>query len=482
MKMNGRSKRDTPGLGRDEIAWLTATELVSAFKTRSLSPLEVTKAILARIERLDPLLKAFVLVDSEGALAAASKAEARWAGGRPLGLLDGVPVSIKDIVLTRGLPTRRGSRLIDPDQAWDEDGPAVARLREAGAVILGKTTTPEFAAKPVTISPLTGTTRNPWNLAYSPGGSSGGAGAAVAAGLGPLALGTDAGGSIRIPASLCGVFGFKPSGGRVPMYPPTPYGTLASFGPMTRSVVDAALMLSVIARPDPRDWSALPYQKIDYPALLQRANLQQWRIAWSPTLGYARVDPEVADLAEAAVERLAEWGARIEKVESVFEDPATFLETFKHGLTDYAFRHLDERSLEQMDPDLAEEIRQSRGASLRAHLDAEMARAALGRRMCAFHQDYDLLLTPTLAGPPFPVELQSPEGYGRYEWLAFSYPFNLTRQPAASLPCGFTDAGLPVGLQIVGPMYADLLVLQAAHAFERILPWADRRPNLEPSE
>lgn len=480
--MNSQPESQRAAPEEQALAWLSATELLSAFKKRRLSPLDVTEAILERIESLDPVLNAYALVDREGALVAASQAEARWAAGNPLGPLDGVPVSIKDIVLTRGLPTRRGSRLIEPDQPWEEDGPAVARLREAGAVILGKTTTPEFAAKPVTLSPLTGTTRNPWNANYSPGGSSGGAGAAVAAGLGPLALGTDAGGSIRIPASLCGVFGLKPSGGRVPMYPPTPYGTLASFGPMTRTVADAALMLSIIAQPDPRDWSALPYQEIDYSALLEQGQPRDWRIAWSPTLGYARVDPEVGRLAKAAVQRLAESGAAIESVEAVFEDPADFLESFKRGLTDYAFRHLDEESLKQMDQDLAEEIRRSRGASLRAHLDAEMARAALGRQMCAFHQDYDLLITPTLAGPPFPVELQGPEGYGRYEWLAFSYPFNLTRQPAATVPCGFTDAGLPVGLQIVGPMNADLLVLQAARVFERILPWVDRRPNLEPNK
>lgn len=478
----GDSEGKEGNVDRSGIAWLSATELLAAFSSQRLSPVEVTEAVLARIERLDPVLNAYVLVDREGALAAAAAAEARWVTGRPLGPLDGVPLSIKDIVLTRGLPTRRGSRLIDPDQAWDEDGPAVARLRESGVVILGKTTTPEFAAKPVTISPLTGTTRNPWNPDYTPGGSSGGAGAAVAAGLGPLALATDAGGSIRIPASLCGVFGFKPSGGRVPMYPPTPYGTLASFGPMTRTVADAALMLSIIARPDPRDWSALPYQEINYSKLLDLGRPQDWRIAWSPTLGYARVDPEVARLTEAAVQKLAESGATIEKVERVFEDPADFLESFKRGLTDYAFRHLDEQSLEQMDPDLAEEIRRSRGATLRAHLEAERERTILGQQMCAFHQDYDLLITPTLAGPPFPVELQGPEGYGRYEWLAFSYPFNLTRQPAASLPCGFTDAGLPVGLQIVGPTHGDLLVLQAARNFERVLPWADRRPNMEPTE
>lgn len=463
----------------EAIAYMSAAELAESYRTRRLSPVDVTEALLERIARLEPKLNAFVAVDHEGALAAARKAEARWQTGAPLGPLDGVPASIKDIILTRGLPTRRGSRLIDPNQPWEEDGPAVARLREAGAVVLGKTTTPEFAAKPVTVSPLTGTTRNPWNPYYTPGGSSGGAGAAVAAGLGPLALGTDAGGSIRIPASLCGVFGHKPSGGRVPMYPPTPYATLAAFGPMTRTVADAALMLSAISRPDARDWSAMPFSDIDYPNLLEDADPRRWRIAWSATLGYARVDPEVARLTEAAAMRFAEMGASVETVDSVFDDPAELLDAFKCGLTDYAFRHLEAADFAQMDPDLVAEIERSRGADLRSHLDAEMGRVALGRRMCAFHETYDLLVTPALAGPPFPAEDQAPQGYGRYEWLAFPYPFNLTRQPAASVPCGFTEDGLPVGLQIVGPMHADLLVLQAARAFERIQPWADRRPNVE---
>src|SRR4051812_31777363 len=231
------------------IPWLSAEDLLEQYRRHALSPVEVARTVLARAERSQSVLNAFCVLDPEAALASAKASEARWQRNAPQGLLDGVPVSVKDIVLTKGWPTRRGSLTIPADQPWLEDGPCVARLRENGAVLFGKTTTPEFAVGPITRSPLTGVTRNPWNTAMTPGGSSGGAGAGIASGIAPLAVGTDAGGSIRIPSSFCGVFGHKPSGGRVPAYPPTPYATFASFGPMTRTVTDAALMLSVISEP-----------------------------------------------------------------------------------------------------------------------------------------------------------------------------------------------------------------------------------------
>ena len=461
-----------------ELAFLSAEELVAGYASGALSPVEAAEAALDRIERFDPLLNAFCLVDRPAALAAARASEERWRAGAPLGPLDGVPVSIKDLVLTRGWPTLRGSRTIDPAGPWEEDGPAVARLREGGAVLLGKTTTPEFAFRPVTTSPLTGITRNPWDLSRTPGGSSGGAAAAVAAGMGPLALGTDAGGSIRIPASFCGVFGLKPSGGRVPTHPPTPLASLVGFGPLTRTVGDAARMLMVISRPDPRDWSAGPHDPAPYHDRLEAAPAR-WRIAWSPTLGFANVDPEVAAIAAEAARAFADLGARVETVETVMDDPGPLMEKLRRGFTAFAFRHLGPDQLALMDPVVREEVEASRGADLMAHFEAEMARAALGRRMIEFHGRHDFLLTPTLAVPPFAADADHPEGHSRYSWTAFCFPFNLTRQPAASVPCGFTRQGLPVGLQIVGLPFADLAVLQAARAFETARPWWHRRPTLE---
>ncbi|HYI86866.1 MAG TPA: amidase family protein, partial [Burkholderiales bacterium] len=262
----------------------TASELVEGFRKKTLSPVEVTRSVLARVEQLNSKLNAFCLV-SETALEDAKASEARWTAGQPRGLLDGVPVSIKDIILTQGWPTLRGSKTIDPSGPWNDDAPATARLREHGAVLLGKTTTPEFGWKGVTDSPLTGITRNPWNTAKTPGGSSGGAAAAVAAGMGPLAVGTDGGGSIRIPCSFTGLFGIKPSFGRVPAWPLSPFGTVAHVGPMTRSVADAALMLNVLAQPDARDWHALPYDARDWRMGLDRG-VADLRIAYSPDLGY----------------------------------------------------------------------------------------------------------------------------------------------------------------------------------------------------
>lgn len=464
-------------ISADPSLW-SAQELSYGFRQKRISPVEAIDAVLARIDRQDESLNAFCLLDPEAAREAARASQERWEKGVPIGPLDGIPASIKDIVLTRDWPTLRGSKSIDANQDWSIDGPATARLREAGAVLFGKTTTPEFANKPVTISPLTGITRNPWNPELTPGGSSGGAGAAVASGMGPLALGTDAGGSIRIPSSLCGIFGHKPTGGRVPVFPLTPYGTFAAFGPMARTVADAARMLNVLALPDPRDWNALPPDGIDYEAELDRADPSEWTIAFSPTLGYARLDSQVRDAVTAAVERFAACGARIVEVDHVMDDPTDLFERLKRGLTDYAFKDVSTDKLALMENSLAAEIEASRGATLYEYLDAEMERAALGRQMIAFHQEYDLLITPTLAQRAFDAELDHPEDFGRYDWMAYTYPFNLTRQPAASLPCGVDDRGMPIGLQIVGPLYQDRKVLQAARVFETMMPWADRWPDL----
>src|SRR5687767_5954180 len=282
-----------------DLCALGATELLDAFRKKTLSPVDVARAVLARIEKLNPVLNAFCLV-SENSLQEAKESEARWSAGQPRGLLDGVPVSIKDIILTKGWPTLRGSKTVDPKGPWNDDAPVTARLREHGAVLLGKTTTPELGHKGVTDSPLTGITRNPWNPAMTPGGSSGGAAVAAATGMGALHVGTDGGGSIRIPASFTGIFGLKPSFGRVPAYPLSPFGTVAHVGPMTRTVTDAALMLNVLAQPDARDWHALPYDARDWRSGLERG-LKGVRIAYSPDLGYARVDAEVAAIVRQAV-------------------------------------------------------------------------------------------------------------------------------------------------------------------------------------
>lgn len=454
-----------------------AHELLQLYRSGQASPVEVTQAVLARIERLNPQINAFCVVDPDAALASARASEARWqahrSSGAPVGELEGVPTTIKDLILTRGWPTLRGSRTIDPQQAWDVDAPATARLREAGAVLLGKTTTPEFGCKGETNSPATGITRNPWNTAHTPGGSSGGAAAAVAAGLGPLAVGTDGAGSVRIPAAFCGNVGLKPSFGRVPAYPLSPFGSVAHLGPHTMSVRDAALMMNVLKKPDARDWTSLPPESTDYTVGLEDG-IRGMRIAYSPTLGYARnVHPEITAAVDAGVRQLQALGAHVEQVDPGFDDPLDITTGLWFLGAHTVWSGLTPEQQAVTDPDFRAE------AALGAQLSAaqvqqlNLRRGALGSHMRQFMQRYDLLVTPSVAVPAFearPAGTVPMDPQAMLGWTPFSYPFNLTQQPAITVPCGLTSKGLPMGLQIVGPMFGDALVLRAARAFESVHP------------
>ncbi len=457
----------------DDICGLPATALVAAYRDRRLSPVEVTEAVLTRIDRLDGTCNAFCLVDPDRALADARASEARWRRGAPAGPVDGVPAAVKDLILVKGWPTLRGSRTIDPEGEWDEDGPPVARLRESGAVILGKTTTPEFGWKGVTDSALTGVTRNPWNPALTPGGSSGGAAAAAALGMGALHLATDGGGSIRIPAGFCGLFGFKPTFGLVPIHPHSPAGTLWHQGPIARTVADAALMLSVISRPDERDWRAAPPGTVDF-LDAPDGGLAGLRVAYSRDLGYAEVDPEIADLADSAAARLETLGAVVEPVDPPFSDPLeTMIALWSTALAlAVAPLSADQRAL--VEPPVLDIAERGFAAGAIDYRRAEQAREALGGSMQLFHRDHDLLVTPQLPLPAFEAGVEAPPGNGMtrwWEWSPFTYPFNLTQQPAACLPCGFTAAGLPVAVQVVGPRFADATVLRLCRAYEAAHPF-----------
>jgi aspartyl-tRNA(Asn)/glutamyl-tRNA(Gln) amidotransferase subunit A len=464
---------------RDELASFTAGDLVRLYRRRDVSPVEVAGAVLARIERLNERYNAFCLVDGESALREAKASEARWLAGTPRSDVDGIPATIKDIILTKGWPTLRGSRTVDPAQPWEEDAPVVARLREAGAVILGKTTTPEFGWKGVCDSPLYGITRNPWDDRLTPGGSSGGAAVAAALGLGCLHVGTDGGGSIRIPAGFTGIFGIKPTFGLVPAYPLSPFGTVAHLGPMTASVEDAAHMLTVISQPDDRDWYSLPHLPRDFTDGLE-AGVRGLRMALSTTLGYAEVDPEIASLVEAAAGVLGELGAEIELRDPGFSDP--FAVFSAHWFTGAAAVHAsvppERRPL--LDPGF---VAIAEAGARIAHMDyiaAVNRRAEIGSHMAQFHRDFDVLLTPTLPLAAFEVGHVAPPARDQANWIPwapFSFPFNLTQQPAASIPCGFTASGLPVGLQIVATKYRDDLVLRVARAFESVHPI--KRPAVE---
>ncbi|WP_160050040.1 MULTISPECIES: amidase [unclassified Nocardiopsis] len=462
---------------------LSAEQLIAAYSSGELSPVEAVDAVLERIERDNPALNAFCLVRPDEARKAARDSAERWRRGEPCGALDGVPASIKDVHLTQGWPTLKGSVTTDQEGPWEEDSPVVSRLRESGAVLVGKTTTPELAWKGVTDGPLTGVTRNPWDLSTTPGGSSGGSAAAVASGMGPLATGTDGGGSIRIPASFTGVCGIKPTWGLVPHYPPSPFGSLAHTGPMTRTVGDMALMLEVIARHDPRDWAALASPAPGLGDVRLRADAEDLvrglRVAYSPTLGGLDVDPEVAAVVADAVAVLDSLGARVEEADPGLPDCRDDFHVLWYSGAAKATDRLTERQRDLLDPGLRKIVEEGLTYSAQDYLTAMALRMDMGVLMGRFHAEYDLLLTPATPVAAFEAGLESPPalaGERWTSWAGFSYPFNMTQQPAASVPCGFTPAGLPVGLQVVGPRHADARVLAACRALEIARPWADRRP------
>ncbi|MFJ4715620.1 amidase [Streptomyces sp. NPDC088785] len=448
-----------------ELTGLTAQDLLDGYRKGEFSPVDAAGAVLARIEETGPALNAFVRVDAEGALAAARESAERWRRGEPRGLLDGVPVTVKDILLQRGAPTLRGSRTVRPEGSWAEDAPSVARLREHGAVFVGKTTTPEFGWKGVTDSPLSGVTRNPYDTSRTAGGSSGGSAAAVAVGAGPLSLGTDGGGSVRIPAAFCGIFGLKPTYGRVPLYPASAFGTLSHVGPMTRTAADAALLMDVVSGPDPRDWSGLSPTGSFREGL--RGGVRGLRVAFSATLGgQVAVRAPVAAAVRSAVERLAGLGAYVEEADPDFSDPVAAFHTLWFSGAARVVQRLSAAQRELLDPGLREICAQGARLSALDYLAAVDVRMELGRRMGAFHSAYDVLVTPTLPVTAFEAGVEVPRRSGLRRWTGwtpFTYPFNLTQQPAATVPVGVDGDGLPVGLQIVAARHQDALVLRVAH-------------------
>lgn len=468
-------------MNSEDIGFMPATELGVAIRAKKLSPVEIMDAVIARLEQLNPKLNAFCTLTLDDARQRAKTAEAKVMKGEPLGPLHGIPTSIKDLVITKGVRTMRGSKIYE-NYIPDEDAPVVERLRDAGAIVLGKTTTPEFGWKGVTDSLVTGITRNPWNLERTSGGSSGGAGAAVAAGIGPIAQGSDGGGSIRIPSSFCGIYGLKPTYGRIAAYPPSAMETFSHIGPMTRTVKDAALMMQAMAGPDERDRLSLPSQNIDYMGATE-GDIRELRVAWSPNLGYARVDPEVAEVTAAAAKVFSDLGCHVEAADPGFENPETLFITFWIGGIGTMISDYLPKWEAQMDPGLVKFGKMLEKLTAKEYVKANFQRVEHWQRVRKFFEKYDLLLTPSVAVPAFKVGIDAPpEIAGKTiswsEWTPFTYPFNLTGQPAATVPCGWTKDNMPVGLQIVGRRYDEALVLRASAAFERAKPWASRRPKL----
>lgn len=470
---------------KQELCFTPATELGRLIRKRQVSPVELADAVLERLERLNPRLNAFLTVTADLAREQAKAAEARALRGELIGPLDGIPYSIKDLEPTAGIRTTFGSKFFEHNVPT-QDGAVPRRLKPTGAVLLGKTNTPQFGYKDMCDNLIGPPCRNPWNLERTSGASSGGAAAAVASGIGPLAHGSDGGGSIRIPAALCGIFGLKPSFGRIPNFPRVDLWAARSHnGPLTRTVRDAALILSALAGPDPADPLSIDAPAEDYLAACE-GDLKGLKVAFSQDLGYAAVDPEVRSITRKAALRLAEAGCEVEERDPGWANPYAFHKLiYEVGagapMVARAAEHPD-----WIEPSLMAMIEQTRRTPALDYMQAVFARTSFYNEVMRFFAGYDLLLTPTMPVGAWTVE---PERWpatieGRptphmLDHLHFTYPFNLTGQPAASVPCGFTAEGLPVGLQIVGRWHADALVLRASACFEAIQPWTQHRPPVD---
>ena len=476
----------------NEICRMDAVTLANSIRAKELSPVEVVDAVLARMDSLEPTLHAFCTPTPNLARETAKRIEQALMSGDQVGPLAGVPVGIKDLVSTKGIRTASGS-IAYKDFFPTEDDIVVERLKDAGAVIIGKTNVTELGYSGASHNPVFETTRNPWNTDLTSGGSSAGSGAAVASGMGPFAIGSDGGGSVRIPAAHCGIYGFKASMGRVPLYPGarderypgvSSWEGLEHIGPMSRTVADSAMMLSVIASgPDDRDRHTLPAPDFDWMEDCLEGALRGLRVAYSPDWGYAAVDSQVRHVVGEAVKVFErDLGCVVEEAHPGWDDPyyafwgLVALESDLQGM-----RELVAKYPGQMSPHLVDFIQ--RPWTAEELTGSVIARKAVVNKMWKFMRKYDLLLTPTLACPPFPVNIQGPEKIdGRmvepFRWLAFTFPLNMTGQPAASIPAGWTEGGLPVGLQIIGRHLDDPLVLRASTAFEAAKPWRDQWPPI----
>lgn len=462
----------------DELCFMPATEMLARYRDRSLSPVEVTTAVLTQIDRVDPAINAYVTVTGDLAMEQARLAEESWQAGIAGDLL-GVPISIKDLTATKGIRTTRGSKLYEN---WipDFDAIFVERVKHAGSIMLGKTNSPEFGWKGETTNLVSGTTRNPWNLQRTAGGSTGGGSAAIAAGMGPLTQGGDGAGSIRIPSSFCGIYGLKPSFALVPAYPPSSIADVAHLGPMTRTVADSALLLNVVAGEDARDrfsWSS----GLDYLTFCENRSLKGWRIAWSPDLGYAAIEPEIVAICEQQLQVLRDLGAEVVEAHPKLSDPWQIIDDlWAAAMGSMHIDNLDEVG-SQIDPGRKKVVEYGLTVTAAGLTRQQQRRAEYYEAWRQFMEDFDLFVCPTMPCTAFAAGLDfPPEIAGRamtyLGWTAFTYPFNLTGMPAATVPCGFASDGMPVGLQLVGRWHDDGSVIAASAAFEAASPWAENRP------
>lgn len=470
----------------DEIWRMNGTEQAKRIRDGQITPEDALEASLQRIGELNDELNAFCVIDEEGAKNAARQATTAVKNDKELGPLHGVPVGIKDHINVKGMRTTYGSTLHE-NFVPERDSIVVQRIRDAGGIILGKTNIPEFAYQGITDNSVYGLSRNPWDIGKTPGGSSGGSGAAVASGMVPLALGSDGAGSVRIPSSFCGLYGCIASFGRVPVFPEhrdpaikgaSGWESVERIGPMTRTVEDSALLLDVIAGPHHMDRHSFPDDGINYRKTIEDSSLDNAEIAYSEDWGFAAVNPTVREITRDAVSRFEELGASVEKVDPGFPNPESAITAILAKDTDLKRlrKELHEHGPE-MEPLLVDILETDWTAQ--DITEAIKIRQRVNINIRRFMESYDLLLTPTLAVPPFSVESSGPseiEGrsVGMFHWLSFTYPVNLTGQPAATIPVDWTDDGLPIGFQIIGKHLADETVLAASTAYEQAYPWQNQ--------
>lgn len=473
-------------LSSEDLCFTPAVALRDIMRNKLISPVEVVKTFLNRIEKINPKINAYCTLVPEMALHSAKQAESDIMKSNEVGLLCGIPVSIKDVTMTAGIRTTFGSKLYQ-NFVPDIDELIVERLKKAGAVILGKTNTPEFAAGGSTFNELFGITRNPWNTDFSVGGSSGGAAAAVAAGIGPLATGSDLGGSLRLPASFCGVVGLRPSPGRVPRYPyKLHWDELSVQGPMARTVSDIALMLDAISGPDNRSPISLPAEKTVFLQAVKNPEVKNLRIAWSDNLNLMPVDKEVLEIARSAINVFRTLGCEVVEDTPDFSgvrEVALILRGLRFVAL-YQDQMADSEFKRWVNPLVMGNIDEGLKLSIQDVARAYRQRSEIWERVSNFFASYHLLLTPTTPIPPFPAEMQYPTEIGGkpmesyIDWAMLTYAISVTGLPVISVPCGWTEKGLPVGLQIVGRHHGEAALLEAAAAYELAAPWKDKRPPL----
>ena len=476
-------------MNKEDICFMSACDMKDAILRQELTSQEITETIIERIEKINPIVNAYCTPTIDIARDMAKKADEAVKKGEKLGILNGIPTSIKDLMQTKGIRTTYGSKLYE-DFIPEQDDIVVQRLMEAGCVLLGKTNTPAFGAIALTNNLIFGETKNPWNLATNSGGSSGGAASSVAGGLGPLALGSDGGGSIRVPCSCCGVFGLKPTYGRIPSYPRIgiAFKSMDHYGPIVRYVKDAALMLNVMKGHHPADNNSLPDDNIDYLKSLEEKP-KKLKIGYSTTLGFGKIlDDEVKENILDNVQKFEQFDWDVEEAKLKIRNPELSFKTLVSTGYAYDLKKDYGKNPEAIDPYLVASIILGLDNSSMNIGKAMEQRKLVYEVMYQYFKDFDILITPTTPCTAFkPKWLETGTVFPTIgkktlsimSWMTFTYPFNMTGLPAASIPSGWNSAELPIGMQIVGKLYDDKTVLQVSKAFEEIAPWQDKRPKFD---